>query len=101
MTFAGSVSSFNASGSSAGFFVNRLDSGTSGYQNSSDITLVNPFVAQWSSGQILGIDTATTGNFGGFAGGFVHQSAASYNGINIIASAGNISGVVSIYGVSK
>jgi len=101
MTVGGTVTSFNASGQTTGFVIATLDAGTSGYASFVDIFLSNPFAAEFTSGTLRGSWRTTAGVLTGASGGFSHRTATSYNAINLIASAGNISGVISIFGVNK
>jgi hypothetical protein len=101
ITIGGSVSSFNGSAQTTGFIVTTMDAGTSGYSHSSEITFNNPFAAGFTSGQINFAARNTSGVFIGAAGAMVHETATSYDGINIIASAGNITGQCVVLGVRK
>jgi hypothetical protein len=66
---------------------------------SHDLTIFNPFetVLTTFTGNLTMTDTAGALIFGG-AGGGVHEQAISYDGFNLIASAGHVTGVVKTYG---
>lgn len=101
LNVGGAVTSLNGSALTTGVLIGRLDSGTVGYANSSDITIFNPFAAQFTAGTITLVDRNSAGTLGGGAGGFNHGTATSYDGFNLIASTGNMSGVCSVFGVNK
>ena len=85
-------------GITSGFRINTIDNTATADYYSNSIDLYKPFLTNRSSMSLTGVGVNTSGTFFGFAGGGQHTVASSYDGINIIASAGNISGKVSVYG---
>jgi hypothetical protein len=82
----------------SGFFVLSSDNGLNGDFYASDITLYKPFLAVRTNLTITGSTWNTSSTFYGFSGGGHHGIGTSYDTANIIASAGNISGKVFVYG---
>ena len=85
-------------GITSGFRINTIDNTATADYYSNSIDLYKPFLTNRSSMSLTGVGVNTSGTFFGFDGGGQHTVASSYDGINIIASAGNISGKVSVYG---
>jgi hypothetical protein len=101
----GNVSASGAFGNSAvnngsgGFLISEVDSATSGNHNASfTMDLQRPFLATNTTIQVVANAVSASGfpycNFGGG----VHQQTVSYDQINVIASAGSISGKIQVYG---
>lgn len=92
----------NQSGSvqTTGFFVMTVDTGLSDYY-SARIDLFKPFEAVRTTGLIQSQMLSTASVVQSANGGYVHEQAASYNSINLIASAGNMTGRLWIYGYNK
>ena len=85
-------------GVTAGFRINTTDNTATADFYSNSIDLYKPFLSNRSSMSMTGCGVNTSGTFFGFAGGGQHNVASSFDGINIIVTAGNISGKVFIYG---
>ena len=60
-----------------------------------------PFTSQYTTLNQVGSFITTTTQIFGTAGGGAHGSGVSYDGVNIIPTAGNITGSVSVYGYNK
>ena len=86
------------SAAATGFLLNTVDLGNPNSLYLTDFTLGAPFLTSQTTytSTIAGLTTA--GVIFGMSGGGVHDTSASYDTANIIASAGNITGVISVYG---
>ena len=60
-----------------------------------------PFTTQYTTFNQVGSFITTTTQIFGTAGGGTHGQSISYDGINIIPTAGNITGRMSVYGYNK
>ena len=92
-TVSGEVSSGATS-----YIVSCLDAGNNGQYYSGIIELFNPFLAQRTQIQHRAQGYLSNGNRYVSIYGANHDVASSYDGYNLIASAGAISGVVKTYG---
>jgi hypothetical protein len=81
-----------------GFFLNSLDLGNPGSSYLTDFTLGAPFLTSQTTFTTTVAGLTTAGAVFGMSGGGVHDTSASYDTANIIASAGNITGVITVYG---
>ena len=80
-----------------GFQFGTSDAGTTDFY-AATIDLFKPFLAVRTSYAVSGHALNTSGASFGFAGGGHHDNANSFDSINIVPTAGNISGKVSVYG---
>ena len=86
----------------SGFLVSEVDSGTaSNHRSSFVMDLQRPFAATNTTMQVLASATSSLGAVYSNFGGGVHQVSTSYDQINVIASAGNITGKIQVYGYSQ
>jgi hypothetical protein len=97
---SGAVSSVYAQGGTAGIVVGT---GNASDSTSASFDIVNPFAARFTNFNGLAL-TNSTGGYSG-AGAGTHGTSAAYDGIQIIASTGNISNAAIIvygyrYGIS-
>jgi hypothetical protein len=63
--------------------------------------LYKPFLAVTTTGTITMTNSSFSNVLRANAGGWWHEVASSFDGINFISDAGNITGEVSIYGYNK
>ena len=90
-----SVGAYRATGSTAWTIGDMVSSGAPRYFTVMDI--VNPFTATITKATYQGFYANASDNFGYFVSSFIDDSV-SYNGYNIIASTGTITGKVVTYG---
>jgi hypothetical protein len=84
-----------------GFYIITGDTGSSAKPTYATFNLFNPFIAQPTSQTIISIGSQIDGTTRGFAGGGLHTASTSYDTVNFVASAGNISGSITVYGVNQ
>jgi hypothetical protein len=87
-------------GQTTGLYFSTLDSGTSNVY-SYVIDIHNPFTASITTANHLGTCAFSNGTKNNVAGANWHMTASSYDGLNIIPSAGNITGKVQVYGYNQ
>ena len=90
-----SVGAYRATGATAWTIGDMVSSGAPRYFTVMDI--VNPFTATITKATYQGFYANASDNFGYFVSSFIDDSV-SYNGFNIIASTGTITGKVVTYG---
>jgi hypothetical protein len=83
-----------------GFFVFTIDTGLSNYFAAS-MDLFKPFESVFTTGIVQSQMLSPTTVVQSASGGYVHEQSTSYDGFNLIASAGNMTGRVSVYGYNK
>ena len=95
---AGTASTFN-SNNTATYRLFTFDAALNRAYPSHDLTIFNPFETVYTTftGNLTMTDTAGTTILSGGGGG-THEQSSSYNGFNLIASAGNVTGLVKVYG---
>ena len=99
-TVTGLATNFNQNGSTLGFYINEVDGGNSNHFHTTTLFLNSPFLSSFTTHTFNSIGVTAAGLIFGGAGGGVHGVATSYDSANIIASAGNITGKVSVYGIN-
>jgi hypothetical protein len=92
------ITSVVGNGLTTGFNLGLVDGGVVHPFFGVDLTLFNPFAARYTTLNYVGAYIDTTGNLFGSAGGGHHTLNTSWDGINLIASAGTITGAISVYG---
>jgi hypothetical protein len=102
MTQAGVASNYAGDNITSGFKLGTFDVGTGTHFYSNSVQLFRPFEAVSTTGLANLTMVAQDGSnvFGG-AGGMVHNITTSFDGFNIIASAGNITGAINVYGFNQ
>jgi hypothetical protein len=98
---SGTATNFSQNNSSLGFFIIELDSGSNNHIYTNVMTMHSPFASILTTHTMNFVGSQTTGAILGGAGGGVHNSAVSYDSANLIASAGNVTGKVSVYGINS
>lgn len=94
----GTVTSQVANTLTTGFFLNSVDLANPNSLYLTDFTLGAPFLTSQTTFTTTVAGVTTASQVFGMSGGGVHDTSASYDTANIIASAGNITGVISVYG---
>jgi hypothetical protein len=91
-----------AQGVTTGWAVSSLDAGSNqtGYYGF-NLSLYNPFLVSVTTQINQQTNLTSVGNLRVVSGGGYHSNVASYNGINVIASSGNITGSIKIYGYKE
>jgi hypothetical protein len=99
----GSTTNLSQSALTTGFRINGVHSGSSSTQHSqtSQIDLFRPFLAVWTTHNALIAYRASDGTYYGGAGTGLHAVTTSFDGINLIASAGTITGRIQIFGYNQ
>ena len=101
-TTGGVIGSSSISNGTAGFNVTEVDSATASNHTSSFVMdLQRPFSAIYTTMQILSIAASSTGALYSNFGAGVHAVSTAYDQLNVIASAGNISGKIQVYGYNQ
>jgi len=100
LTNGGSAANESSSPSSGGFLVTYSDSTALNFSSAS-IDLYKPFLAVITTGTIVMTNSSFSNVLRANAGGWWHEVASSFDGINFISDSGNITGEVSIYGYNK
>jgi hypothetical protein len=100
LTNAGGAANENSGPSSGGFLITYSDSGLTHYSSAS-IDLYKPFLAVYTTGTITMTNSSFSAALRANSGGLWHEVSSSFDGINFISDAGNITGEVSIYGYNK
>jgi len=91
-----------AANQTTGFSICEVDNNApSAHYQGVSIDIFRPFEAAFTSGHLQASSISTTGALNGRQGALQHLQAVSYDGINIIASAGNITGAVQVYGYNQ
>jgi hypothetical protein len=97
---SGAQTSINISNDSRGFYMFSQDAGTDNiYGFVGDI--LKPFLAISTKFSGLGNGSTATGVTAFLPVGGNHQVATSYTSLNLIASSGNMTGSISVYGYNK
>jgi hypothetical protein len=98
-TTAGSTTNLSQSAVTTGFRVNGVYTTISTYHSqTSQIDLFRPFESVWTTHNAFISYRSAAGDYYGGSGTGLHAVATSYDGLNLIASAGTITGVVTVYG---
>jgi hypothetical protein len=100
-TVANLLSNFNQNNASTGFYILETDSNSNSHIYTTVMTLHSPFVSILTTHTMNFVASQNAGTILAGAGGGVHNSAVSYDSANLIASAGNITGKVSVYGINS
>jgi hypothetical protein len=101
LTSGGVASDINGGAVTTGWRWTTLDSGTGGFY-SATMFIHAPFLALPTTVNYLGTGVLQDASaFVFYSGGGNHTVGASYDGINFIASAGNIAGSISVFGINK
>ena len=100
LTNGGSAANESSGPSSGGFLITYSDSSLTHYSSAS-IDLYKPFLAVYTSGTITMTNSSFSLVLRANSGGLWHEVSSSFDGINFISDAGNITGEVSIYGYNK
>ena len=85
---------------SSGFRYGTSDAGFGDF-TAAEFNLYKPFLAVRTIYSVIGHALNTSGVRFGFSGGGFHDAATSYDSINLVPSAGTISGKVSVYGFNS
>lgn len=95
---AGTASTFYSNNSTT-YRLFTFDTGLNKAYPSHDLTIFNPFETVYTTftGNLTMTDTAGSTILNGGGGG-THEQSISYNGFNLIASAGSVTGLVKVYG---
>lgn len=102
ITPLGSFGSSGVNSGTSGFNVTEVDTATASTHLSSFVMdLQRPFLATSTTMQLLATATSSLGAYYSNFGAGVHVVSTSYDQINVIASAGNISGKIQVYGYSQ
>jgi len=94
----GAISSVVGSGLTTGFNLGQVDNSPALAFFGVDLNLFNPFQARYTTLNYVGHHIDTVGALFGSAGGGCHTLGNAWDGINLIASAGSITGAISVYG---
>jgi hypothetical protein len=99
----GSVNGSNsANNSSTGFYISEVDGATAGNHTSgANIDLMRPFLSVYTTCQYLGQGATSSGTIYAAYGAGLHAVSTSYDSVSVIASAGNISGIIRVYGYAE
>jgi hypothetical protein len=82
--------------------ISEVDSATAGNHTSAFVMdLQRPFSAIYTTMQFFGNSATNSGTLYTNYGGGVHAVSTAYDQINVIASAGNISGKIQVYGYNQ
>jgi hypothetical protein len=100
-TEASALSYITGSNQTTGFYINEVDSASSVHYQNTSMDIYRPFEAVFTSMNYQGPGQSTGGTFFARMGGGNHLQSVSYDGINIIASAGNITGAIQVYGYNQ
>jgi hypothetical protein len=99
-TIANTNAARTASGAGTSILIGTTDAVGTANLTTVVMDISKPFSATYTGFAITGNSISTSNVIYGMAGGANHAANTSYDGFNIIASAGNISGKVSVYGYS-
>lgn len=101
-TVASVNGSNSANNSSTGFYISEVDGATAGNHTSgANIDLMRPFLSVYTTCQYLGQGATSTGTIYAAYGAGLHAVSTSYDSVSVIASAGNISGIIRVYGYAE
>ena len=84
-----------------GLPISFQDNSITTHNYSSDFTLHYPFLTKFTTMTGVFVGTSNSSVLRTRSGGGTHYVATSYDSINVIASAGNISGVIRVYGINQ
>ena len=99
LDFAGGANNTNNQGQTS--FTNLCSTSTN-FFGSLNLTVFNPFLSEYTTMNGTGQGLRTDyGNVAGYAIGAIFDATTSFTGFTLIASTGNITGQVSVYGVNK
>jgi hypothetical protein len=90
-----------AANQTTGFSICEVDGANSVHYQALSIDIFRPFEAVYTAGHLQASSQSTGGALLGRQGALQHLQAVSYDGINIIASAGNITGAIQVYGYNQ
>jgi hypothetical protein len=97
----GTVSGAYGSPETNGFFIFNPDTAVgSGYYNAS-IDLSNPFESLTTTAQVFSVGLNQTGSYFLNLGGTLHELSNSYDSLNVLTSAGNMTGSIRVYGYNQ
>ena len=95
----GAITNISQASATPGFWVSAVHTSISSiHGNTSVIDLFRPFEAVYTTHNAFVAFVSSGGAYHGGAGTGRHENSTSYNGLNLIASAGTITGVVTVYG---
>jgi hypothetical protein len=97
-TIANTNSARTASGAGTSILIGTTDAVGTTNLTTVVMDITKPFSATYTGFAITGNSISTSNVIYGMAGGANHANTGSFDGFNIIASAGNISGKVYVYG---
>jgi len=83
------------------FYVLQTDNGSNGPYYAAAIDLYDPATAYVTAATIVSTGVNSAGNATGLAGGGNHTVSTAYDGLTLLATVGNIDGLVSVYGYKK
>ena len=102
LTGVNGANNFTGQGGTAGIPIIETDgAGSTNSWNFSRIVFNNPFLTKFTQLLVQSASLSPTSTYESFTGGGTHTTASSYDSINIIATAGNITGVAYLYGMNK
>jgi hypothetical protein len=102
VSVSGSTTNLSQSALTTGFRINGVHSGTTtSHTQTSQIDLFRPFLAVWTTHNALISYRSGAGDYYGGAGTGLHAVTTSFDGINLIASAGTITGRIQIFGYNQ
>ena len=97
----GTVSGAYGSPETNGFFIFNPDTAVgSGYYNAS-IDLSNPFESLTTTAQVFSVGLVNAGSYFLNLGGTLHELSNSYDSLNVLTSAGNMTGSIRVYGYNQ
>jgi hypothetical protein len=89
------------SNGTGGIAILAMDTGSSAKPTFSRIEIYNPKVAEPTSFTYQSAGSNTAGTPIGYHGMGLHTASTAYDTLNFIASAGNVSGSITVYGMNK
>ena len=95
----GAITNISQASATPGFWVSAVHTSISSiHGNTSVIDLFRPFEAVYTThNAFVSFTSSSDGAYHGGAGTGRHENSTSYNSLNLIASAGTITGVVTVY----
>ncbi len=96
----GAITNLSQASATAGFWVSAVHTSISSiHGNTSVIDLFRPFETVYTThNAFVSFTSSSDGSYYGGAGTGRHENSTSYNSLNLISSAGTITGVMTIYG---
>jgi hypothetical protein len=86
---------------SGGWWAGTMDFGNTGHYVTANFDLYRPFLAVPTTFTYTSTSMNYTGSVSGNAGGGQHRVSTSYDGFNIVADTGTITGKVQVYGYNQ